>query len=67
MEGGAWVEDPIMGFTLEGAVARTITYPEPKYIYTQYLGVFADLPREMFSIDGRTYWKISGDPNAYLD
>ena len=67
LEGGVWVEDPITGYALEGAQARIETLPEPKTIHAQYLGIFVDLPKEMFSIDGRTYWKTSGDPNAYLD
>jgi len=66
-QGGAWVEDPILGFVLEGGSVKTVIHPEPKAIYAIYLGVFPDLPREMLSIDGRTYWKLSGDPNEYLD
>jgi len=66
MEGGAWVEDPVLGYVLEGGTEKTVAYPEPKEIYAQYLGVFYDLPKEMFSFDGRVYWKTSADPDAYL-
>ena len=66
-EGGTWVEDPIVGYVLEGSTEKTIDYPVPKVIDAQYLGVFYDLPKEMFSFDGRVYWKTSGDPDAYLD
>ncbi|MCL1952418.1 MAG: hypothetical protein FWF60_06280 [Oscillospiraceae bacterium] len=64
VEGGAWVEDPIAGYTLEGGTEKTVA--ASKMIFTIYLGVFRELDREMLSIDGRTYWKISGDPDAYL-
>jgi len=65
VEGGQWVEDPFIGFALEGGIEKTIA--ASKEIYTIYLGVFKDLDRDMLSIGGRTYWKISGDPNDYLD
>ena len=67
MEGGTWVEDETVGYVLEGGTPKTAVYPEPKELYTQYLGVFYDLPKEMFSFDGRVYWKTSEDPDAYLD
>jgi len=67
MEGGTWVEDEIVGYVLEGGTEKTVAYPEPKEISAQYLGVFYDLPKEMFSFDGRVYWKTSDDPDAYLD
>ena len=67
IEGGTWVEDEIMGYVLEGATSMEETLPVPKELSAQYLGVFYDMPREMFSIAGRTYWKISDDPDAYLD
>ena len=65
VEGGAWVEDPIVGFILEGGTEKTIEASEE--IHTLYLGVFVGLPRDMLSIGGRTFWKLSGDPNDYLD
>ncbi|MCL2494526.1 MAG: DUF6273 domain-containing protein [Oscillospiraceae bacterium] len=67
IEGGTWAEDEIAGYVLEGGTERIVAHPEPKEIYTVYLGVFAELNREMFCIDGRTYWKLSADPDAYLD
>ena len=67
IEGGTWVEDEIVGYALEGGTERIVAYPEPKEIYTVYLGKFIELDREMFCIDGRTYWKLSADPDAYLD
>jgi len=67
MEGGTWVEDPIVGYVLEGGVPKTTVYPEPKEIHAQYLGVFYDLPKEMFAFDGRVYWKTNIDPDMYLD
>jgi len=67
VEGGTWAEDPIVGYVLEGGTEKTTVYPEPKEIYAQYLGVFFDLPKEMFSFNGMVYWKTSGDPDMYLD
>ncbi|MDR2687638.1 MAG: hypothetical protein LBB75_07785 [Oscillospiraceae bacterium] len=67
MEGGAWVEDEEAGFVLEGGKEKTTAYPEPKEIDAQYLGVFYDLPKEMFSFDGRVYWKTSENPDEYFD
>jgi len=67
MEGGTWVEDPIVGYVLEGGTAKTTVYPAPKEIYAQYLGVFYDLPKEMFSFNGMVYWKTNSDPDMYLD
>ena len=67
MEGGTWVEDEIVGYVLEDGTPKRVVYPEPKEIYAQYLGVFYALPKEMFSFDGRVYWKTSADPDAYLD
>ncbi|MCL2298927.1 MAG: hypothetical protein FWC27_02120 [Firmicutes bacterium] len=64
-EGGAWAEDPILGWVLEGGTEKTIE--TSKDIYTVYLGVFYELPREMFSIGGYTYWQLSADPDDYRD
>jgi hypothetical protein len=67
IEGGTWVDDEFVGYILEGGTAKTTTYDEPKEIHAQYLGVFYDLPKEMFSFGGRVYWKTSENPDEFLD
>ena len=65
VEGGEWVENPILGYVLEGGTEKTVEMS--KTIFTIYLGKFKELDRHMLDIGGRTYWKLSGDPEAYLD
>ena len=65
VEGGEWAEDPIMGYALEGGTEKTVE--ASKTIFTIYLGKFKELDRHMLDIGGRTYWKLSGNPDDYPD